>query len=71
MTTEGTRDTKATAIDFLRALTLGYRGETESVDKMAARVQFDLDYLRNWSISLDLMIVFKTIWLVFKDARAY
>jgi len=49
----------------------GYRGETESVDKMAARVQFDLDYLRNWSISLDLMIVFKTIWLVFKDARAY
>ncbi|HNA29718.1 MAG TPA: undecaprenyl-phosphate glucose phosphotransferase [Thiobacillaceae bacterium] len=49
----------------------GYRGETESVDKMAARVQFDLDYLRNWSLSLDLLIVFKTIWLVFKDARAY
>lgn len=49
----------------------GYRGETESVDKMAARVQYDLDYLRNWSLSLDLLIVFKTIWLVFRDARAY
>ncbi len=49
----------------------GYRGETESVDMMAARVQHDLDYLRNWSLSLDLLIVFKTIWLVFKDARAY
>jgi hypothetical protein len=35
MKTEGTRDTKATAIDFLRALTLGYRGETdESGDEL-------------------------------------
>jgi putative colanic acid biosynthesis UDP-glucose lipid carrier transferase len=49
----------------------GLRGETDTVDKMAARVQFDLDYLRNWSLSLDLLIIFKTIWLVFKDVRAY
>lgn len=49
----------------------GLRGETDTLDKMAARVQYDLDYLRNWSLSLDLMIIFKTIWLVFKDARAY
>ncbi|MEW5787539.1 MAG: undecaprenyl-phosphate glucose phosphotransferase [Pseudomonadota bacterium] len=49
----------------------GYRGETDSVDKMAARIQYDLDYLRNWSLSLDLLIVFKTVWLVFKDAQAY
>jgi putative colanic acid biosynthesis UDP-glucose lipid carrier transferase len=49
----------------------GLRGETETVDKMAARVQYDLDYLRNWSLSLDLLIILKTIWLVFRDARAY
>ncbi len=49
----------------------GLRGETETLDKMAARVQYDLDYLRNWSLSLDLLIIVKTIWLVFRDARAY
>jgi len=49
----------------------GLRGETDTVDKMAARIQLDLDYLRNWSLSLDLMIILKTVWLVFKDARAY
>lgn len=49
----------------------GLRGETNSLDKMADRVQFDLDYLRNWSLSLDLIIILKTIWLVFKDVKAY
>jgi putative colanic acid biosynthesis UDP-glucose lipid carrier transferase len=49
----------------------GLRGETETVDKMASRIQYDLDYIRSWSLSLDLMIIMKTIWLVFKDAKAY
>jgi putative colanic acid biosysnthesis UDP-glucose lipid carrier transferase len=49
----------------------GYRGETETVDKMASRVQYDLDYLRNWTLSLDIIIILKTVWLVFKDAKAY
>ena len=49
----------------------GLRGETDTVDKMAARIRLDLDYLLNWSLSLDLMIILKTVWLVFKDARAY
>jgi putative colanic acid biosynthesis UDP-glucose lipid carrier transferase len=49
----------------------GYRGETETVEKMAARVQFDLNYMRKWSLSLDLMIIAKTVWLIFKDAKAY
>ena len=49
----------------------GYRGETDTVEKMASRVQYDLDYLRNWSLSLDLIIIFRTVWLVFKDAKAY
>lgn len=38
----------------------GLRGETETIDKMENRVKFDLDYLRSWSLSLDLYIVFCT-----------
>lgn len=49
----------------------GQRGETETLDKMQARIDFDLDYLRNWSLQLDLYIILKTIRLVFKDSAAY
>src|SRR6185436_789498 len=35
----------------------GLRGETDSVDKMRARIECDLAYLRNWSLLLDLRIV--------------
>jgi putative colanic acid biosynthesis UDP-glucose lipid carrier transferase len=49
----------------------GFRGETDSLEKMEARIRCDLDYLRNWSLRLDLYIIFKTIRLVFKDAAAY
>jgi putative colanic acid biosysnthesis UDP-glucose lipid carrier transferase len=49
----------------------GLRGETETVDKMRKRVEYDLDYLRHWSLWLDVKIVFKTIRLMFGDAKAY
>lgn len=49
----------------------GQRGETDTLDKMQARIDFDLDYLRNWSLQLDLYIILKTIRLVFKDSAAY
>ena len=49
----------------------GYRGETETLDKMQARINHDLDYLRNWSIFLDLRIIFRTIAIVFHDNAAY
>jgi putative colanic acid biosysnthesis UDP-glucose lipid carrier transferase len=49
----------------------GFRGETDSLEKMEARIRCDLDYLRNWSLRLDLYIIWKTIGLVFKDAAAY
>ncbi len=49
----------------------GYRGETETVEKMAKRIEFDLEYLRNWSLALDLWIIVKTALLVAKDDAAY
>jgi len=44
----------------------GLRGETETVEKMRARIEYDLDYLRNWSLGLDLKIIWQTIFVVFK-----
>lgn len=50
----------------------GLRGETETLDKMKARIDYDLDYLRNWSPKLDMYIVLKTFSVVFKsDKNAY
>jgi putative colanic acid biosynthesis UDP-glucose lipid carrier transferase len=49
----------------------GHRGETDTVDKMQARVEYDLEYLRNWSLGLDLQIIVRTIRLVFFDRHAY
>jgi putative colanic acid biosynthesis UDP-glucose lipid carrier transferase len=44
----------------------GLRGETETVEKMKARIDFDLDYLRNWSLQLDFYILAKTAWIMLK-----
>lgn len=49
----------------------GLRGETETLDKMQARIDCDLDYLRHWSMALDMKIIFKTIFVVLRDQRAY
>jgi putative colanic acid biosynthesis UDP-glucose lipid carrier transferase len=49
----------------------GYRGETETIDKMQARVEYDLEYLRNWTLGLDLQIIIRTIRLVIFDRNAY
>jgi putative colanic acid biosynthesis UDP-glucose lipid carrier transferase len=49
----------------------GHRGETDTIEKMKARVEFDLEYLRNWSLGLDLQIIVRTIRLVFFDRNAY
>jgi putative colanic acid biosysnthesis UDP-glucose lipid carrier transferase len=49
----------------------GLRGETESVEKMKARIDHDLDYLRNWSLRLDLYIIAKTAWIVLKGQNAH
>ena len=49
----------------------GQRGETDTIEKMQARVEYDLEYLRNWSLGLDLQIIARTIKLVFFDRSAY
>lgn len=49
----------------------GLRGETETLDKMEARVRFDLDYLRNWSLWLDLKIIVRTVLVVLKRENAH
>ena len=45
----------------------GYRGETDQLEKMKARIDHDLDYLRNWSLRLDLYIIAKTVWVVLME----
>ncbi|NVO05788.1 MAG: undecaprenyl-phosphate glucose phosphotransferase [Rhodoferax sp.] len=49
----------------------GFRGETDTLDKMQGRIDCDLDYLRHWSLALDVQIIFRTIRLVLKDHKAY
>ena len=49
----------------------GHRGETGTLDKMKARVECDLDYLRNWSLGLDLHIMARTVRLMAGDRNAY
>ena len=49
----------------------GFRGETETLDKMQRRVEYDLAYIDGWSISLDLRILFLTVFLTVFDRNAY
>ncbi|KZY60842.1 undecaprenyl-phosphate glucose phosphotransferase [Pseudoalteromonas shioyasakiensis] len=49
----------------------GWRGETDTLDKMEKRIEFDLEYIRNWSLFFDLKIVFLTIFKGFVNKNAY
>jgi putative colanic acid biosynthesis UDP-glucose lipid carrier transferase len=49
----------------------GFRGETDTLDKMQGRIDLDLDYLRHWTLALDIFIILKTIRLVLHDHKAY
>jgi putative colanic acid biosynthesis UDP-glucose lipid carrier transferase len=49
----------------------GLRGETSTVDIMRRRVQYDLDYLKNWSLALDLKIIARTALTVLQGRNAY
>jgi putative colanic acid biosynthesis UDP-glucose lipid carrier transferase len=49
----------------------GWRGETDSIGKMRTRVDHDLDYVRNWSLWLDLKILALTVAAVLSRKNAY
>ncbi|HYV89294.1 MAG TPA: exopolysaccharide biosynthesis polyprenyl glycosylphosphotransferase [Candidatus Polarisedimenticolia bacterium] len=49
----------------------GCRGETETVDKMARRVEHDLHYIENWSLWLDIRILFLTLKTVVSGENAH
>ena len=50
----------------------GYRGETKELEDMEGRVRFDVWYIENWSLSLDINVVFQTVWNMLKgDEQAY
>jgi putative colanic acid biosynthesis UDP-glucose lipid carrier transferase len=49
----------------------GYRGETERVEKMAARVMFDIHYIQHWTLGFDLKIIGMTVMHGFAGNNAY
>lgn len=49
----------------------GFRGETRSLSEMQARVRWDLEYLRNWSLALDLRILLLTLPTLWPTKKAY
>ncbi|WP_454736989.1 undecaprenyl-phosphate glucose phosphotransferase [Cupriavidus necator] len=49
----------------------GYRGETDTLDKMAKRVEHDIFYIRNWSFWMDLRIIFWTAFKGWTGRNAY
>jgi Undecaprenyl-phosphate glucose phosphotransferase len=49
----------------------GWRGETDSEEKILRRVEHDLYYIENWSLWLDIKIILKTVFVVFERSNAY
>jgi putative colanic acid biosynthesis UDP-glucose lipid carrier transferase len=50
----------------------GYRGEITDSDQIKKRVEYDLWYLENWSLWLDIKIMFLTVYNIFKgEEKAY
>jgi putative colanic acid biosynthesis UDP-glucose lipid carrier transferase len=49
----------------------GWRGETDTLEKMEKRIECDHQYIREWSLWLDLRILFKTAFVVFSRQNAY
>jgi putative colanic acid biosynthesis UDP-glucose lipid carrier transferase len=49
----------------------GLRGETRTVEEMRQRVEYDIEYIRQWCWLLDIKILFKTCQAVFRGVHAY
>lgn len=53
------------------AQVMGFRGETDTLDKMEGRVRYDHEYIRTWSFTMDVEILFRTLWVVLGQKNAY
>lgn len=49
----------------------GFRGETDTPEKMEGRIRYDLEYINNWSLKLDTRILLATFTKAFNDPNAY
>lgn len=49
----------------------GWRGEADTLEKMEKRIEYDLMYIRSWSVWLDLKIIFLTVFKGFVNKSAY
>jgi putative colanic acid biosynthesis UDP-glucose lipid carrier transferase len=49
----------------------GWRGETDTLEKMTKRVEYDLAYIRDWALWMDLKIIFMTVFGAFRGKNAY
>lgn len=49
----------------------GFRGETDTVEKLQSRIQYDLEYIERWSVLLDLKILAMTVVACFLGTKAY
>ena len=50
----------------------GYRGETHEIGLMRKRVEYDIWYIENWSLLLDIQVIFKTVYNMMKgEPQAY
>lgn len=49
----------------------GSRGRTDTPEKIAERLKYDLDYVRNWSLGMDISIIIRTVLMLLKDRSAF
>jgi Undecaprenyl-phosphate glucose phosphotransferase len=49
----------------------GWRGETDTLEKMERRIEYDIFYINHWSLLLDLRILFRTFVVVLRQRNAY
>lgn len=49
----------------------GFRGETQTIDKMEKRIEYDIHYLNHWSLWLDIQIILRTALVFFNHQNAY